>query len=74
MLYRVDCDKTKPEVSDEVSVMGYSMRTLEFRYTVWLHFERRLCIPLLNLEPFEEEVRVISLIQYVTSAVKSFSI
>lgn len=51
----VDCDKTK-NPTDEISIMGYSMRTSEFRYTAWFHYNRHLCVPILDVAPFDEEV------------------
>jgi hypothetical protein len=51
-----DCDKTKKNVSDEMSLMGYSMRTLEFRYTAWFHYNRPLALPLLDTAPYAEEL------------------
>jgi hypothetical protein len=50
-----DCDKTK-NPPDEISVMGYSMRTSEFRYTAWFHYNRPKAIPLLDVAPFAEEL------------------
>ena len=52
-----DCDKTT-NPPDQLSVMGYSMRTPEFRYTAWFHFNRMTALPLLDVAPFEEEVRI----------------
>ena len=50
-----DCDKTK-NPSDEISVMGYSLRTPEFRYTAWFHFNRPKALPLVDVAPFAEEL------------------
>ena len=50
-----DCDKTK-NPPDEISVMGYSLRTSEFRYTGWFHFNRPKALPLLDTAPFAEEL------------------
>jgi hypothetical protein len=53
-----DCDKvTRPD--DEVSVMGYSLRTKDFRYTSWFHYNRIICLPILDVAPFDEEVNVV---------------
>lgn len=41
---------------DEYVLMGYSMRTSEFRYTCYFHFDRNTRTPLLNYPPFEEEL------------------
>ena len=50
-----DCDKTK-NPPDEISVMGYSLRTPEFRYTAWFHFNRPKALPLVDVAPFAEEL------------------
>ena len=50
-----DCDKTR-NPDNEVAVMGYSMRTPDFRYTAWFHYNRKLCLPILDVAPFDEEV------------------
>ena len=36
--------------------MGYSLRTSEFRYTAWFHYNRPKAIPLLDVTPFAEEL------------------
>jgi len=56
-----DCDKTL-QPNDEVSLMGYSMRTNDFRYTSWYHYNRKLCLPIIDLAPYEEEVCVFVLL------------
>ena len=33
-------NKTKGILAGQMTVMGYSMRTIDFRYTIWLHFDR----------------------------------
>lgn len=50
-----DCDKTQ-NPADEMSVMGYSMRTMEFRYTIWFHFNRVQAVPIMDIAPFAEEL------------------
>ncbi len=50
-----DCDKTK-NGTDEISLMGYSMRSLEYRYTAWFHFNRLQALPILDSPPYTEEV------------------
>jgi len=50
-----DCDKTK-NPPDEISVMGYSLRTSEFRYTAWFHYNRPKAVPLIDVAPFAEEL------------------
>jgi hypothetical protein len=56
-----DCDRMKPHSDDEVSVMGYSMRTLDYRYTVWLHYSKKTCLPDIVSPPFDEEVQLNSI-------------
>ena len=51
-----DCDKTKKNINDEFSVMGYSLSTLDWRYTAWFNYNRHLCIPIIDMAPFDEEV------------------
>lgn len=41
---------------DEMSILGYSMRTIEYRYTAWFHFDRVLKLPMLDTIPFKEEL------------------
>ena len=53
-----DCDKTR-NPDNEVAVMGYSMRGSSFRYTAWFHYNRKLCLPILDIAPFDEEVSYI---------------
>jgi hypothetical protein len=53
-----DCDKTK-NPPNEISVMGYSMRSSKYRYTSWFHYDRVKCIPIIDVAPFEEEVTII---------------
>ena len=50
-----DCDRTK-NPDDEFSVMGYSMRTIDYRYTAWFQYNRKFCVPILDLAPYDEEV------------------
>lgn len=51
----VDCDKKKYS-PDTLSIMGYSIRTREFRYTAWFHFNWDKALPILDVPLFEEEV------------------
>jgi len=52
-----DCDKTvDPDNNDQVSVMGYSLRTNDFRYNAWFQYDRRNCLPILDKPLFDEEV------------------
>lgn len=50
-----DCDKTR-NPDNELSIMGYSLRTNDFRYTSWFHYNRKMCIPILDVAPYDEEV------------------
>lgn len=52
----MDCDKTNPDAEDETSIMGYSLRSNEFRYTAWFHYDRRYCLPLIDAALFDEEL------------------
>ena len=36
--------------------MGYSLRSNEFRYTAWFHYDRRYCLPLIDAALFDEEL------------------
>lgn len=52
-----DCDKTvDPDNNDQVSVMGYSLRTSDFRYNAWFQYDRKRCLPILDKPLFDEEV------------------
>lgn len=50
-----DCDKTV-NPPDEISVMGYSLRTTEYRYSAWFHFNRAQAMPIFDVAPFAEEL------------------
>lgn len=50
-----DCDKTN-HARDVFSVMGYSLRTKNYRYTAWFVFDRQLSLPKVDDDLFEEEV------------------
>ena len=41
--------------TDIISVMGYSLRFLTFRYTVWLHFDLQRCNLMRDVAPYAEE-------------------
>ena len=51
-----DCDLNKNPPSEEMSIMGYSMRTSEYRYNGWFHFNREKKLPILDIVPFLEEL------------------
>jgi hypothetical protein len=40
-----DCDMNNLEIKSELSLMGYSMRTIDFRYTAWIPFNRKTLTP-----------------------------
>jgi hypothetical protein len=50
-----DCDVSYTG-SEQVSLMGYSVRSKDFRYTAYLHFDRLLQIPIWELPPYTEEL------------------
>ena len=50
-------DSTKPaKRSQQVCVMGYSLRYAVARYTIWLHWDRVKNVPQLTAPPFAEEL------------------
>eukprot|EP01033_Poteriospumella_lacustris_P014173 gene14173-10124_t len=53
-----DCDINRKGkgTENEVIVLGYAMRTPDFRYIVYFHFNRSTELPMLNLPPFVEEL------------------
>ena len=53
---RWDACNTEGDDTMETSVMGYSMRTLDFRYTMYIPFSRPMRVPLLNATIFAEEL------------------
>jgi hypothetical protein len=50
------CDAQVTSMPDEISVMGYSMRTLDFRYTQYIPFHRMRRIPLFDEPIYAEEL------------------
>lgn len=50
-----NCDRLKPKEYIS-SVMGYSLRSKEYRYTAWFHFDLELVLPKIDEGIFEEEV------------------
>ena len=55
--YWQDCDVAdKREDGNMFTTLGYSMRTPEYRYTVYFHFNRTTQLPELDKLPFEEEL------------------
>lgn len=55
-----DCDmgrlKNVQEAQNKVIVLGYAMRTPEYRYVVYFHFNRTTELPMIQLPPFAEEL------------------
>lgn len=52
-----DCDTGKKKVpDDELSLMGYSMRTPEYRYTAYFYYNRTTERPDLEQLPYEQEL------------------
>eukprot|EP01041_Mallomonas_annulata_P008795 gene8795-18193_t len=54
-----DCsrdDNYNQKGAKEICVMGYSMRTIDFRYTAWLYFNRTSMSTIFDKQPFEEEL------------------
>jgi hypothetical protein len=50
-----DCDMEK-ENSNELSLMGYSMRTNEYRYTVYFYYDRKSHITDFKSLPYSQEL------------------
>ena len=46
-------------------VISYYIRIYTYSYTSWFHYDRHLCLPVLNEKPFDEEVRVIFVGSYM---------
>ena len=43
-----DCNLQEKDVNvlnSEVMVMGYSARSLQWRYTLWMYFDRKVLVP-----------------------------
>jgi hypothetical protein len=53
---RWDACSTEGDDTKETSVMGYSMRTLDFRYTMYIPFSRPARVPVWNASIFAEEL------------------
>jgi hypothetical protein len=51
-----DCDIYKTDTADEVAVMGYSMRTSNYRYTAWIYVSRPDFYPNWTQPLFAEEL------------------
>jgi hypothetical protein len=50
-----DCDLSKPR-TDQMALLGYAMRTPEYRYVAYFHFDHTTQKPNTQLPPFEEEL------------------
>lgn len=52
-----DCDKyKKTNLGEEICLLGYAMRTPDFRYVCYFHFDRLTAKPQLDVAPFAEEL------------------
>ncbi len=51
-----ECNVDTKDHENEVSVMGYALRTSHFRYNIWLHWDRINNMPQLDVPPFAEEL------------------
>lgn len=50
------CDKMSKD-PNTLTIMGYSIRTQDYRYIAWFNYDRDRALPLTNMPLFEEEVR-----------------
>jgi iduronate 2-sulfatase len=50
------CDLVNYKPDAEISSMGYSMRTDDYRYTAWFNYNRQTCTPNVDSLPLFEEV------------------
>lgn len=51
-----ECNRADKVYDDQLSVMGYSFRSSDYRYTIWLHFDRVKNIPQFGAPPYAEEL------------------
>lgn len=51
-----DCDLYNTTRTSELSLMGYSMRTVDFRYTAWVPFDRTWLYPQWDQSIYAEEL------------------
>jgi hypothetical protein len=51
-----ECNRADKQYEDQISVMGYSFRSSDYRYTIWLHFDREKNIPQFGAPPYAEEL------------------
>jgi hypothetical protein len=50
-----ECDRDSPR-PNEISAMGYSMRTKDYRYTAWLKMDVEKMMPIWEVAPLEEDL------------------
>jgi hypothetical protein len=51
-----DCKTSNRSITDQIMIMGYSMRTISYRYTVWLECNYALLSPDWTKPIFDEEL------------------
>jgi hypothetical protein len=51
-----ECNRDESKNTNQLSVMGYSFRTSDYRYNVYFHFDRINNVPLYNQPPYAEEL------------------
>jgi hypothetical protein len=51
-----ECNRAEAQSTAQLSVMGYSFRTSDFRYNVYYHFDRVNNVPLYTQPPYAEEL------------------
>jgi hypothetical protein len=51
-----ECNRDEARNTAQLSVMGYSFRTSDFRYNVYYHFDRVNNVPLYTQPPYAEEL------------------
>lgn len=51
-----ECNRDESKNTNQLSVMGYSFRTSDFRYNVYYYFDRINNVPLYNQAPYAEEL------------------
>ncbi len=51
-----ECNRDESKNTNQLSVMGYSFRTSDYRYGVYYHFDRINNIPLFKEPPYAEEL------------------
>jgi hypothetical protein len=51
-----ECNRDESKSTNQLSVMGYSFRTSDYRYNIYFHFDRINNLPLYNQPPYAEEL------------------